>query len=61
MRVGLIAMGESALRKDGDLMRKRKNPGKKQWRHNLPRLTNIATALYWLIRLALLLWDRFIR
>ena len=53
--------GESALWKDGDTMRKRKVPGKKQRRDDLSRIRNLAVALYWLARLILMLWDRFAR
>ena len=52
-------VGESALWKDGDFMRKRKNPGKTQRRIDLAKISHFAAALYWLVRLVLMLWDRF--
>ena len=50
--------GSPPLRKDGDIVRKRKNPGKKQRRDNLTKIHLFAAALYWLVRLILMLWDR---
>ena len=41
--------------------KKRKKASKKQWRDYLPTINHIAAALYWVIRIALLLWDRFSR
>ncbi len=41
--------------------KKRKNTNKKQWRDYLPVISHTAAALYWVIRLVLLLWDRFAR
>ena len=46
---------------DGDVMRKQKHPGKKQRQDDLAKISHLAAALYWLARLALLLWDRFAR
>ena len=39
--------------------KKRKKASKKQWREYLPTIAHLAAALYWLVRLSLLLWDRF--
>ena len=41
--------------------KKRKNTNKKQWRDYLPVISHTAAALYWVIRLVLLLWDEFAR
>ena len=51
--------GRPAPRKEGDFMRKRKKPGKRQRRDNLPKIGHLAAALYWFLRLVLMLWDRF--
>ena len=40
-------------------MRKRKEPKSKQWRQLLGQISFIATASYHVLRLILLLWDRF--
>ncbi|MBR0258219.1 MAG: hypothetical protein IJQ58_10820 [Synergistaceae bacterium] len=37
--------------------KKRKKASKKQWREYLPVIAHLAAALYWVIRLGLLLWD----
>ena len=42
-------------------MRKQKHPGKKQRRDDLAKIRNLAVALYWTVRLILMLWDRFTR
>lgn len=41
--------------------KKRKKASKKQWREYLPVIAHSAAALYWVIRIVLLLWDWFAR
>ena len=49
------------MRKDGDSMgRKSQNPKRKQRRNNPARFDIYAAALYWVIRLILLFWDRLV-
>jgi len=38
---------------------KRRYPGKKQRQDNLRWIGQLAAALYWAVRLTLMLWDRF--
>ncbi|MBQ7215988.1 MAG: hypothetical protein IJS39_08375 [Synergistaceae bacterium] len=41
--------------------KRKKIANKKQRRDYLPVIRHLAAALYWVLRLALLLWDRFAR
>lgn len=49
-----------ALRKKANTKR-RKFTNKKQWRDYLSGISHLDAAAYWVIRLVLLLWDRFAR
>ena len=64
---GLTVYGDSpcgkeviALRKKAH-SKKRKSTDKKQWRDYLPVISHFAAALYWFVRLVLMLIDWFNR
>jgi hypothetical protein len=53
VRQGLLHNGDLALRKPGDKMRKKrvKSKGRRSGKSTLPRFSQLAAALYWIVRL----------
>ncbi|MBQ6002216.1 MAG: hypothetical protein IJL18_05130 [Synergistaceae bacterium] len=56
----LIMNGDLAVREGVNYMASKKKSRKKKTARKFPRMDILAATLYWLIRLAILLWDRFI-
>lgn len=52
--------GELAVREEVSYMASKKKSRKRKAARKFPRMDILAAALYWLIRLTFLLWDRFI-
>ena len=52
--------GDLAVWEGVNYMASKKKSRKKKTARKFPRMDILAATLYWLIRLAILLWDRFI-
>ena len=58
---GLTENGESAPQMGGGAMQVQKRSKQKQRRDEPARVNLYAAALFWLVRLILMLWDRYTR